>query len=187
MLPARHTLRIPLTARDVTYREGLLTQILNVNVGTQANVVGEIPAIVVGVFVDDDVVAIPQPVAAVAQIKSRDAEVEAAKPEAALTASGKAPAVTSAEAAGEVTVLPGVVEMEAGIVAAVVVSNPLAVVVDVRGLGMAFFISTSRSGRRAMRRRWTMLGNVSAANGMAAAAVATVLRQGGEGQHQGDT
>ncbi len=157
------------------------------NVSAQTHVISEIPAIVVGVFIDDNVVPVPKPAATVVQIKRRDAEVEAAKPEAARTTSGETPMVTAAEAAGEAAMLPGVIEVEAGIIASGVVSNPLAVVVDVRGLGMAFFIATSRSGRRAMRRRWTVLGNISAANGMTTASVATVLRQGGERQHQGNT
>jgi len=121
-----------------------------VNVSAQADVISEIPAIVVGIFVDDNIVPVPQPAATVIQIKRRDAEVEAAKPEATGTTSGKTPTVTATEAAGETAMLPGVIEVEAGIIASGVVSNPLAVVVDVRGLGMAFFIATSRSGRRTM-------------------------------------
>ena len=101
------------------------------------HVVGEIPAVVVGIFVDHDLVAVPVPVVAIGEIKRGNAEVEAAKPEAAGAASADAPDVAAAEAAGEAAMLPGMIEVEAGVVASSVVSNPLAVVVDVRSFGMA--------------------------------------------------
>jgi len=150
-----------------------------VNVGTEAHVVGEIPAIVVGVFVDDDVVAVPEPVTTVVQIKRSDAKEEAAKPEAARTTSPEAPTVAAAEAAGEAAVLPGVIEVEAAIIAAEIVSHPLAVAVDVRGFGMTFAVAERRMGfglaRRAMKGLGTMVGDVSTPDLMAAA----VLRKDG--------
>jgi len=86
------------------------------------------------------------------------------------------PDVAAAEAAGKVAVLPGVVEMKAGFTDAVVVTDPFAVVVDVRRLGMAWFIAGGRLARRGMRGWRAVFGNVSAAHGMAAA----MLRDSGE-------
>jgi len=134
---------------------------------------------VVGIFVDHDLVAVSEPVIAEAEVKSGDAEIEAAKPETAGTAAQNAPDVAAAEAAGEASVLPGMIEVEAGIIGAGVVPDPLAVVVDVRGFGMAFFVGSGRPGRRAMRSRWTVFRNVSATDGMTASAMAAVLREGG--------
>jgi len=90
----------------------------------------------VGVFVDDNVVAVPKPFTAVTQVKRRDAEEKAAEPEAARTTSPKAPTVTSAETASEAAMIPGMIEVEAAIIAAEIVAHPLAVVVDVRGFGV---------------------------------------------------
>ncbi len=121
------------------------------NVSAQTHVIGEIPAIVVGVFVDDNVVPVPKPVATVVQIKRRDAEVEATKPEAAGPAATDTPDMAPAEAAGEAAMFPRVLEVEAGIIASGVVSNPLAVVVDVRGFGMSLAVFERRMGVSAGR------------------------------------
>ena len=50
------------------------------DVGAKSYVVGEVPAFVVGIVVDDDVVAIPEPVVAEAEVIRRDAEIKAAEP-----------------------------------------------------------------------------------------------------------
>ncbi len=125
--------------------------------------------------------------ATVVQIKRRDAEVEATKPEAAGPAATDTPDMAPAEAAGEAAMFPRVIEVEAGIIASGVVSNPLAVVVDVRGFGMSLAVFERRMGfgwaRRAVSGLWTMVGNVSAADVMAAA----VLPEGGKGEDQGYT
>lgn len=169
----------------------LPSQILNVDVGAESYVVGEIPAVVVGVFVDYDVIGIPKPVIAEGEIKSRDGEVETAKPETAGATTPDAPDVAAAEAAGEVAVLPGVIEVEAGLVSAVVVPYPPAVVVDVRGFGVTFIVAIGGLGRsfvrHAMRGRGTMMRNVTATYCMAAAFVATMLREGRERKGQQDS
>jgi hypothetical protein len=64
--------------------------------------------------------------------------------------------------------LPGMIEVEAGITSSGVVPDPLAVMVNVRSFGMACFVTAGRSGRRAMRNRRTMFRNVSATYGVAA-------------------
>jgi hypothetical protein len=136
---------------------------------------------VVGVVVDDDVVAIPEPVIAVGEVKGANAEVKTSKPKAVGTASAEAPNVTAADAAGEVAVLPRTIDVEAGIVASVVVSDPLAVVVDVGSFGMTFMVAIGsgwrRPVRRAVRGRGPVMRNVSAADG---ALVVIVLCQRGE-------
>jgi len=117
----------------------------------------------VGIVVDHNVVAVPEPVIAVTNIKSRDAKKESAEPEAARTASAKAPPVTRAEAAFKVTMLPRMIEMEARVIAPVVVPDPLAVVMDMGGFGMPFAIAEAGLGRgwarnAAMRRSGPCFG-----------------------------
>jgi hypothetical protein len=149
-----------------------------VDVGAQSYVVGEVPAIVIRIFIDHDIVAVPEPVAAEAQVKGSDVEVEASEPEAVGTTSGKMPDVAAPEAAGEAAVLPGMIEMKTGVVSSVLVPDPLPVVVDVWGFGMAFMVANSRMGsfmRRAVVCGWTVVGNVSAA-------YVAMLRPGGEGK-----
>jgi hypothetical protein len=159
-----------------------------VNVGAQPDVVSEIPAFVIGVFVDHDIVAIPEPVAGIVKVKRGDAEVIAAKPETAGIASLNAPPVSTAEATVEAAVLPGVIDVEAVVFAPTPVSDPFAVAVDVRGFGMAFpvVVGTPRlvvmiftmfftSLLLRMIGRRPVAGNVSAANVVVAVALVVVV------------
>jgi len=108
-----------------------------VNVGAQAYVVSEIPAVVVGIFVNHHVVAVPIPVIGVSKVKRGDAEVEATKPETPGIPTLDAPTMSTAEATLKAAVLPRVVLAKAVIIPPHVVPNPFAVVVDVWGFGMA--------------------------------------------------
>ncbi len=89
----------------------------------------------VGIIVDDDVVTIPIPVVAKADVIGSDAEIETAEPETVGTSSGEVPDV--ADAAGEMAVLPRVIEAVVRIVAACVVADPFADRVDVRRVGVS--------------------------------------------------
>ena len=111
----------------------------------------------IGIFVDDDVVAIPEPVATVAEVECANAEVETAEPEAVGAASGEMPDVAAAEASGEVAVFPGMIKMHAGIVAAGVVAYPFAVGVDVRRVGVSGLVVEVR---RCWGRMCSRLGTV---------------------------
>src|SRR6202020_1504329 len=91
----------------------------------------------VGVFVNDDVVAIPKPVVAESDVIWGDTEVKAAEPETVWASAAEMPDVATAESAGEASVLPGMIEVVVRIVAAGVMADPLAVGVDMRGVGGA--------------------------------------------------
>jgi hypothetical protein len=108
-----------------------------VNVSAQAYVVSEIPAVVVGVFVNHHVVAVPIPSIGVGKVKRGDAEVEAAKPETAGIPTLNAPPMSATEATLKAAVLPRMVHMEAVVIPPEIVTNPFAVVVHVRGFRMA--------------------------------------------------
>ena len=79
------------------------------DVSTQSDVVSQVPAVVVGIFVNDDVIAVPEPVAAEANVIRSHTEIEAAEPEAVGAASGQMPNVATAEAAGKASVFPGMI------------------------------------------------------------------------------
>jgi hypothetical protein len=84
------------------------------------------------------------------------------------------PHVTASESAGEMAVFPRMIEMEfCGLVGAVAMAYPFAVVVHVRGLRMAFPVRTSwsRPGRCSMKRSGPMLRDEAAAYFLAAAAL----------------
>jgi len=51
------------------------------------------------------------------------------------------PDVTATETTGKAAMLKGVIEMEVRVAAALIMSNPLAVVVNVRGFGVALLVS----------------------------------------------
>jgi hypothetical protein len=108
-----------------------------VNVSAKSYVVGEIPAVVVGIFVNHHIVAVPIPVIGIGKVKRGDAEVEATKPETAGIPTLDAPPMSATEATLKAAVLPGMVEVEAVVIPPHVVPNPFAVVVDVWGLRMA--------------------------------------------------
>src|ERR1700689_2249618 len=128
----------------------LRSEVLHVNVSSQPRVVGEIPAVMVGIFVDHDLVAIPEPVGGQCQVKRGNAESPSVKPETARTAPADVPHVAASEAAGETAVLKGMIKVETGIIASSVMPYPGAVVVDVWGFWVAGVImkTGSRVGNR---------------------------------------
>jgi hypothetical protein len=133
-----------------------------VNVCTEPHVVGEIPTHVVGIFIDHNLIAVPQPIADVAHVDRGHAEIESAEPETAGAASGKPPDVMGPKASAEVAVLPRVIEMQFG--PRFLVSDPRAVVMDVRSVGMTLSIAKVLMivvGRRAVTGCWAVFWDKS--------------------------
>ena len=144
------------------------------DVDAEASVVGQVPPCVVGVVIDDDVVLVPIPIVNVAEIERSYAEVKSVKPETVRATAAQAPDVARSEPAFEAAVRPGAIEVKAGIVTANGVSDPLTVVVNVRGLRMTLAVAICRArwslaGCVTAIGRRTMLRNVSSANALAAA------------------
>jgi hypothetical protein len=110
-------------------------------VGSQAWVIGKVPARVIRVVVEYDIVAVPIPVSAIADIVGRYGEVVSAKPKAVRTASTDAPNVAAADFAREMSVLPGTIEMIVRVVAARIVTDPLVIRMHVRRLGVARLVT----------------------------------------------
>ena len=140
----------------------------------------------VGIFIDHDLIAVPEPVGTQGQVEGCNAESPAVKPESTGTASANAPDVAASEAAGEVPVLPGMIEVEPRVVPSRVMPDPGAVVMDMWGLGMALVIVKigRRVGNCSTRGGWTMLRNESATD-CVTASMAAMLRQGGQREDQG--
>src|ERR1700739_2207256 len=110
----------------------MVAEILDVDVGTEPGVVGQVPAVVVGIFVDDDRIAVPIPVIGVVVIVGSYAEIADAEPKALAVSSAQVIDVAAAKAAGEVAVLPGVIEMVVRVSATGIVADPSPIVMDVR-------------------------------------------------------
>lgn len=136
-------------------------------------------------MINDDLVAAPKPVVAIADVIRGHAEIEAAEPEALRPASREMPDVGAAKTSLKMPVFPRVIEVIVRIAGRRIVSYPLSVCMDVGGVGMPRRIAKirplgnglplrrpRRSGvfRRAPVARGTMRGDVPVTNGMAVAA-----------------
>lgn len=114
------------------------SKIEHVNVSAQPRVVSQIPAGIIRIIVEDDIVSVPKPAIDEDNVCRGHAEVEAAEPEAIGTTAFNPPYMARTELAGETSMLPGVIEVIAGVIAAFIVPDPAIVgSMDVRRLGMA--------------------------------------------------
>jgi len=121
----------------------------DVNVSAQPDVERQIPADVVGVVVNHNLVAVPHPVIAEADVIGCDAEIETAEPEAAGASADQMPYVVPANSARKVAVRPGVIEMVIAVSRTGIVPDPFTVRVDVRSIGVPgciVIMSRLRSG-----------------------------------------
>ena len=122
--------------------ETLIPQVHDVSVGTEPGVIGEVPAGVVGIGIDYDVVVIPQPSVCIVVVIGRHLEKVAVDIKSIAVTAAKPPDVLRPDTAAEASVFPWVIEMIVGIVGSGVVSHPLICFgVDVRGLGMVWLIA----------------------------------------------
>jgi len=179
-----------------------IAHIHHVSIRTQPYVVSEVPADVVRVIVDDDLVRIPEPVVAEVVIVCRDAEIEAVKPETIPPPASQPEDVAAPDATGEASVLPGAINVVVGIVTARIMSHPLVVCVHVRSIRMSRLIResamvgsvfSSRGGFSGTRRllnsgrRRTMSWNVPTTNTPASSlrtAASALCRDSSAREHQ---
>src|SRR5258708_6188988 len=96
----------------------LIAQILHVSVGTEPHVVCEVPAIVIGIFVDDDLIAVPIPVTDEAGVVLPHPKIDPPDPDPISSAAFQPEHVVPPEPAVEMTMFKGVIEMVVLIVAA---------------------------------------------------------------------
>jgi len=124
-------------------------QIHHVHVSPQANVIRQVPAHVVGIFVDHDVIPGPIPVTAESQIRIGNREIEAVEPEPRRAAAAQMPPVGGTESATEMAVLPRMIDMESRIVLAGIVPDP-GLAIHVGGFRMTGLIRKMLLGRRSI-------------------------------------
>ena len=101
----------------------------------------------------------------------------------------------AAEAAGEMAVFPWMIKMEASVIPSLIMADPFAIVMDMRGFGMALAIAVVGLGSTLVRRFMgsavvrlrPVVGNVSATNGVTAAAVTAMLRPQGQREYERDS
>ena len=125
-----------------TSRHHLRAEILHVGVSAETGVVSEIPARVIWIVVQHDVVGVPQPIAGVVVVVWRDAPVKAAEPETVPASAFKAINVVAANFTAEAPVFPYMVLMVTLIVPAPVMSDPMiALRMNVWSFGMALLVA----------------------------------------------
>src|SRR5208282_3095914 len=118
----------------------LPSQIHHVDIGSEPDVIGEVPPDVIRIIVDDDVVRIPEPAVTVANVVGSHVEVETAEPKAAGASASEAPHVAATETAGEAAMFPRMVQMIVSVVAAGVMAHPLSIAMHVGSCGMSFLV-----------------------------------------------
>lgn len=106
----------------------LHTEILDMKISAETWVVSEVPAGVVGVVINNDVIRVPAPTVSVGKVKRRNVPVPSVEPEAAWIAAGEMPHMMRTKAAGPAAVLPGAIETIMRIVTARIVADPDAAV-----------------------------------------------------------
>ncbi len=116
-------------------------EIVDVNIASQPNVVSKVPAHVIGVFIDHNLIGIPKPVVTKPHIVRGNAKVVTAEPEASRTAARQPPNMPSPESASKVPMLPGMIEMVVHVVPAGVMTDPLAVRMHVRSVWVPSLVS----------------------------------------------
>ena len=119
-----------------------VAEILHVDICSQPRVVRQVPSWIVRVLVEHDVIVVPHPAVGIFEVIRRNAEVEAAEPEAVAAATFYAIDVIPANFPTEMSVLPGMIETVVRIIAASHVADPaIPFCVNVRRFRMAFLIA----------------------------------------------
>ena len=111
------------------------------NVDPKAGIVRKVPARMIGVVVDDDVIGVPQPAVDIVYVPGRDRPVPVVEIEAAWIASAEPPNVVRPEATRPAAVLPWMVHVIVGVVAAGVMPNPYFAFINMRRIGMVGLIT----------------------------------------------
>ena len=111
-------------------------EIHHVSVCAESRVVGQIPARVVGIFVDHDRIIVPVPIRGVIIIVRRYAEEPVVEPKAIAVSSAKTILVAAAEASREATVFPRMIHVIVFVTPAGIVADPRVIVMNVRRFWM---------------------------------------------------
>jgi len=116
------------------------------DVSSQPDIVSKIPPVVIGILVNHDAVGTPDPVIAITNVIRSDGKIEPAEPETAWASAFDAKRVPLAEAAGKMSVLPGMIEVVVRIVLARIMPDPfVAAGMDVGSFGVALLVAKGTS------------------------------------------
>ncbi len=110
------------------------------DIRSKTDVVSEVPADVIRIVVDHDVIGIPQPIVTETDIVRSDGEIESAEPETARASASEPPYMFAPKPSGEATMLPRMVDVVIGIAPSGVMTDPTLAIVDVRGVRMSFLL-----------------------------------------------
>ena len=111
----------------------LVPHVCDMRISTQSHIVGKVPPDVVGVVVDHNVVAVPQPVIAISVIECRNREKESTYRKSTAVAAVQSPHMPGTDGARKVAVLPRMIEVIVRIVATHIVPNPTVILrIDMR-------------------------------------------------------
>lgn len=127
--------------RSILVGSLLRSKIHHVDVGSEAHIVSQVPALVIRIFVDDDVVPGPIPIPAKRKVGRCNTPIPSVKPESVGSAACKVPSMRRTEAAREVTMLPGMIEMVVRIVGAGIMPHPMIAGIDVGHVRMARLVA----------------------------------------------
>jgi hypothetical protein len=151
-----------------------LPQIRHVDVGSKPRVIGQIPARMIRVLVNHDRIGIPKPIGDIRIIEWSDGKVEAVEPEAVTVTTLEMEDMAGPEATPEVTVLEGALQMKSAVSRSPIVSDPAAIVLDVRSIRVAGGVPESVLPFRG--RRWSSHGRGSVRRDVASSeSLATVF------------
>ncbi len=109
---------------------------LHVHIGPKVRVVGQIPSVMIRIFVQDYIVRIPSPIVHVRHIVGSHRPVASCEEEVIRPAAVQAPPVLGPETALKAAVFPGIVYVIVRVIAAAVVSHPVPSVY-MRSIGVA--------------------------------------------------
>lgn len=126
-------------------------QVHHMHVRSEPGIVSQIPAGMIGVVVNDNWVARPDPIFAVLYIEGSYAERKAAEPESRRASANQAILVAGAKPSGEAPMLKGMGKMKARVVGGIVVAYPGIIRIYVRTVGMSRVIREILLWRRRLR------------------------------------
>jgi hypothetical protein len=121
----------------------VIAHIRHVNVGAEAHIVGQVPAIMIRVFIDDDLIVIPKPVVAEIVIVGSHAEVEAIEKEAFSVSTAQAENMTASESARKPSMFKRAIDTIVRVITPRVMADPLIVGMYVGSVGMSGLIDKS--------------------------------------------
>src|SRR5471032_3217576 len=137
------------------------------HIRSQAHVVGEIVAVVVGIVIDHDVIGVPEPVVAIGIVIGCNLEKETvADIKAIVVTAAQTPDMLRADAGAETSVFPGTIKVIVSVIASALMADPAIVFgMDVRSLGMTFLIAVNGTIVAATVGSWGAIGSGSRLTG----------------------